>query len=1259
MLNRVRRCRRHRRGNQLGQALVAALAFIGFFAVVAVATLNWASTVQLTVQHTETAESGQALGEGVAAFAAATSGRIDVPCVANGFSHMTFANNDQVVMQTKHCNPPATGALQATSGNCALCILNGVDGPGGNPALEVGGGLTFFGSLNLGAGDVYINGNLHVGFLDSLKVTNNHKLILAGTAQCDFLCTISPTPATNQPRIADPLAGVVPTPSVPGPAKNLPAGSATLSPGLYGGAAGGGNTITGNVKLQDGVYVFTKGITVGANAQLSTVSTGSPGGAILFFACTNYPTPCGAPGGGSPTSLVGNDFSSINLTAPTSGAYDGLAVVFDPHNTGGITFNSLISSPAGFNIVGTVYAPASKLTLNSVLTIFNGNVSMTGAVVDTMNVTGVPVSLAVGGANLISCQVVDSTGFTTANPTDADIRSNGPASAAYGWGRVVTQSACKGGTGIVSFNYGDSGVGNIPPSVTLTTPSSGYIDTGTPAFQGAASNYNGTAAITVVVCPGSSINCPLPTQLTTTTTGGTWTVTPGTAFSDGTYTAQARLKDSFLKTAASGINTFTVDTQAPVVTLTTPANGSSTTSTTPTFGGAAGNAPSDGNAIVVRVCPGLIITCGNPTLLNTNRSGTSWSLISSTLAEGQYIAQAEQTDAAGNTGTSSANTFTIDKTPPVVTLTAPANGGTVNKATPAFSGAAGNSANDLATITVTVCPGNGVNCANPRVLTTSRTGATWTLTTPTPGFADGVYSAQAQQSDAAGNVGFSSVNTFTVSTVIPVVTLTAPANGGLLNTRFPVFSGTASNGGGDSPTVTVNVCAGTAMTCPTPTVLNATRTGTTWSIAATTSMADGTYTARAQQSNSVGNTGFSAATTFTIDATPPAVTLTTPANGGSTNASRPQFTGAAGNAAGDSATVTLTICSGMAMTCPTPTVLAVPRTGATWTASPSSPFADGTYTAQASQTDLAGNTGRSLANTFTIDSVPPTVSATIADVSGNTAGYIHQGGQYYIYANAADNVGVASVTASVGNISTTCGSGCALTTGGGGPWPVNNPGGGSTSYAYRSALQTARNPLAAGSVTYSVTAIDAAGNATTTTPTATVKNAGPSVTAVSSSNANGTIESGDRMSVTFSSALASGTVPLGPATVTFSSTATWGFFCSNYTLSNTTVSIAGLTAGAISTGNTGWITTPRSPCQFFGGSTTETASYPGTLSLSPDQMTVTFTVTGVTCTGTNGGCGSTRTGIAGNLTYTPPAAIGDVAGNSATGSITKNGFMVF
>src|SRR5581483_5528067 len=182
--------------------------------------------------------------------------------------------------------------------------------------------------------------------------------------------------------------------------------------------------------------------------------------------------------------------------------------------------------------------------------------------------------------------------------------------------------------------------------------------------------------------------------------GDFWSVTPSTGLADGQYSAQAAQSDGAGNTGTSGVNKFVVDTAAPSVTITAPANGSTVSDSTPAFAGtagaaAAGTTSADSSTVSVFVCSGSQASCnaGSGTLVQTlsaTRSGTSWSVTPSTgLADGQYSAQAAQSDGAGNTGTSGVNKFVVDTAAPSVTITAPANGSTVSDSTPAFAGTAG------------------------------------------------------------------------------------------------------------------------------------------------------------------------------------------------------------------------------------------------------------------------------------------------------------------------------------------------------------------------------------------------------------------------------------------------------------------------------------------------------------------------------------------------------------------------------------------
>jgi Big-like domain-containing protein len=139
---------------------------------------------------------------------------------------------------------------------------------------------------------------------------------------------------------------------------------------------------------------------------------------------------------------------------------------------------------------------------------------------------------------------------------------------------------------------------------------------------------------------------------------------------------------TFTASSANAANTFSTaaDWVAPAVTITSPADGSSTNDTTPTLSGAAGNATGDNTTVTVNIYSGTSAT-GTPVLTrNVTRSGATWSTTATALAVGTYTAQATQTDTAGNTG-KDASTFTVDTTKPTAVQFSADNktGGTAGK----------------------------------------------------------------------------------------------------------------------------------------------------------------------------------------------------------------------------------------------------------------------------------------------------------------------------------------------------------------------------------------------------------------------------------------------------------------------------------------------------------------------------------------------------------------------------------------------------
>ena len=139
---------------------------------------------------------------------------------------------------------------------------------------------------------------------------------------------------------------------------------------------------------------------------------------------------------------------------------------------------------------------------------------------------------------------------------------------------------------------------------------------------------------------------------------------------------------------------------------------------------------------------------------------------------------------------------------------------------------------------------------------------------------------------------------------------------------------------------------------------------------------------------SATNAGASFATASNFQ---PAVTLTTPAAGATTNG-LPTLSGAAGNSTGDSSIVNVKIYSGSTATGTAVQTKAVTRTTTTWTWTLTTALASGTYTAQATQTDSGGLTGTTAAVTFTVDATKPTAAAVVAaNKAGGTAGKIESG----------------------------------------------------------------------------------------------------------------------------------------------------------------------------------------------------------------------------------------------------------------------------
>ncbi len=515
-------------------------------------------------------------------------------------------------------------------------------------------------------------------------------------------------------------------------------------------------------------------------------------------------------------------------------------------------------------------------------------------------------------------------------------------------------------------------VAQAEPTVTLLTPTSGSLINERPTTI-SGTTTDTTDLVTLVVSREGSV---VREESTFPQSGGAWTLQP--TLSDGTYSAVARQTElGALEPTSSNEATFTLDATPPNLTLKSVT--SPTTDSTPSFGGnageGAGEASSDG-PVRVEVLSGVSAVVTE----EVGVSSGAWSFtVPSALPDGSYTVRASQQDQAGNKTEKSA-TFVIDTTPPQVSLVALES--VIADQTPSFSGGAGTvtgASSDSNTIKLTIFAGTAPSGTVVQHLETSRSGASWS-TTASKALADGTYTAIAEQGDSVGNVGKSEPSTFTVKTKGPDVSLNPLSE--YTNSSTPGFAGGLGTDPGDIAAVLLEIYPGTAaVSGKAIRSLKATQSGGSWAAAleAGEALEDGTYTALATQRDQAHNTGLSIARTFIVDTRAPQPTLSVP--GESTGLET--VSGSAGTATGDRRQVTAELFSGASTEAGAIEAITVlDNADGSWSATFAG-LAGGQYTVIARQSDAAGNTGSSAAQSFTVNA-PPAPAGPSAPVASFT-----------------------------------------------------------------------------------------------------------------------------------------------------------------------------------------------------------------------------------------------------------------------------------
>jgi hypothetical protein len=666
------------------------------------------------------------------------------------------------------------------------------------------------------------------------------------------------------------------------------------------------------------------------------------------------------------------------------------------------------------------------------------------------------------------------------------------------------------------------------------------------------------------------------------------------ALTDGGYSASAS-QSATLVGVSNGID-FIVDTSVPEVVITSPTEGSLAAAPNPTLSGTCTE-----TAGTVRVA----LSGTSQANLNTPCTAGTWSVTSALLATGPYTASASQRNLAGTTGTSTAVNFSVDATAPTTTDDTATIGnawrtaGATVHLTPTDTGGAG--------VGQTYYTTNGTDPT-----TASATGTSIDLT------ADGSYTIKYFSVDAVGNAE-------------PVKTAGTQIR---IDTQAPnTTDDTSSFVNWTSQNVTVTLTptdagqvAATYYTTNGTTPTTASSQGT--SISLTTA---GQYTIKYFSVDAAGNAEpvKTAGTPIRIDKTAPTTTDNSAAIGNAWKTTTQTVTLTPSDTGGSGVQTTYYTTNGS-----TPTTASAQGTSVVL----SDP---GTYSIKYFSVDAAGNAEavKTAGTQIRIDTSVPT----------NTMQFPADGGRYNstTWSGGGCSAGSARICGSAADTGSGVGSNRVSVQRSsdnrwwsGSTWQTSQTSvtaSGTTSWN----IQLATNQLSNG-VTYTVTAwtLDTAGNqSANTVRTFVYDTSGPSPTgsSITTTNKNGAVNVGDTFSVTFNEALNPSSVP---------TSSTLQLIRSNGT---TSYNISGVTDGNESTGGSGYLTSSF---------TSRTLNYAGSVALSNNNTTITFTVTG-TCTGSS--CGSASTSpSSGTIQYTANTSLRDLAGNApstSTVSASSSGVM--
>ncbi|HTO52102.1 MAG TPA: hypothetical protein VMR50_01855 [Myxococcota bacterium] len=573
-----------------------------------------------------------------------------------------------------------------------------------------------------------------------------------------------------------------------------------------------------------GAFGGTATVTVKVNGVTATKSGSSYSASVPLTEGSNTLTATATNSAGSASASVqvtlDRTAPTITVTAPGNNSTTAQAsivvtgTVTDANGVASVKVNGTAVTLSGSSFSSTVALALGSNTITVSATDAAGNTCSTTVAVT--RVTGPSVTIGSPANGLLTRTTPITVSGTFGGTATVTVKVNGVTATKSGSSYSASVPLSEGANTLTATatNAGGSASASVQVTLDRTPPTIVFTSPPNNSTTGAAS-----VVVTGTVTDASPITSFKINGNTVVLTNGAFSTTVSLAVGSNTITAVAC--DAAGNTSTASLTVTRAN--APTVTISAPANGLLTRNTPTTVTGSFGGA----SPVAVSV-NGVAATL----------SGSTYSA-SVPLTEGSNTLTATATNAAGSATASV--TIKLDTTPPVVTITSPANG-TVTAASSTVVTGTVTDANPITSVTVN---GAAVTLTNGAFSTTVS-------------LVLGANPIAANATDAAGNVGTAAISVTRAAP--PTVAITAPANGSLTRTTPAVVTGTST---GTTPiTVSVNGVAATV-------------TGTSYS--ATVPLSEGSNTLTATATNAVGTAN--ASSSVMLDTTPPVVAINTPADG--------------------------------------------------------------------------------------------------------------------------------------------------------------------------------------------------------------------------------------------------------------------------------------------------------------------------------------------------------------------------------------------